>query len=99
MRPPFALCSHRCAAALCRVVGVGLMLGVAACAPLPETGEAAVPSAQSATVAAPRLVPLDAALAAAGSGTLDEASGPALLARASALRARGAALRRAQVGG
>jgi len=67
-----------------------------ACATPPDVGAPAVP-ATAQQAAAPRLVPLGPALAAAEAGTLTEASADSLAARAAALRARGAALRRAPV--
>jgi hypothetical protein len=69
-----------------------LALAMAACtAPLPE--------APTSTGAAPRLVPVEAALAAAGGGALRDDSAATLAARAGALRARGAALRAARIDG
>lgn len=70
-----------------------------ACAPLPDVGAPAVPATAQQATAAPRLVPLGPALAAAEAGTLTEASADTLAARAAALRARGAALRRAPTDG
>jgi len=97
--PPFppssATRSRRGHAAFALIV----TLLAAACSPLPDIGDPALPTARQSDTTPPRLVPIGPALAAAESGALDADSGPALAARAAALRARGAALRNQPAGG